>query len=251
MNRPIVVVLVLIIVALALYFFYLSPYCVKPDSIRVQPRPLDLEDAVFTQPYSPSQRVAFIRSPYEAFERYTDKDKSEIEPLNQHNTLPALPKFCASRYPVGSTRDVSTPPPPAYTSFPHASVPSPWDITYFQSLNTSSPSPLGGGRKKRSFFSIPRMWIRTPSPLVISKPIMHPEDPIPGPSIEHRCEHRYEHEDESEHLSTDTTFLRPCAASHSVSDTIRHFSSKCLPMPSRAYVHNRDSISSSKIGLAF
>ncbi|KDR70388.1 hypothetical protein GALMADRAFT_884171 [Galerina marginata CBS 339.88] len=107
MNRPIVVVLVLIIVALALYFFYLSPYCVKPDSIRVQPRPLDLEDAVFTRPYSPSHRVAFIRSPYEAFEKYTDKleNKSEIEPLNQHDTLPALPKFCASRYPVGSTCD--------------------------------------------------------------------------------------------------------------------------------------------------
>ncbi|KDR70393.1 hypothetical protein GALMADRAFT_144694 [Galerina marginata CBS 339.88] len=38
MNRRIVFVLVLIIVTVALCFFHLSPYCVKPDNIRVPPR---------------------------------------------------------------------------------------------------------------------------------------------------------------------------------------------------------------------
>ncbi|KDR70392.1 hypothetical protein GALMADRAFT_144693 [Galerina marginata CBS 339.88] len=54
-NRRIVFVLVLSIVALALYCFYLSPYCVKLDSIPVQPPPLDLEDTIFTHPTTPPE----------------------------------------------------------------------------------------------------------------------------------------------------------------------------------------------------
>lgn len=216
-----VITLVLSIIIFILFlWFFVSPLFFN-RSRPPPPRPIDVEDAYFVDenirtrpPHIPGPLCASLNT-YRAIN-------------TQKPTSPPLS--------VAS-------PPPAYTSCPTSLTRTDGAFPFFSRLATSESTGSahrGYQQHHRSFrnmFGAQNVLPRSFSaPLPISKPIPHPEHPLPGPDILAGSL-----VNSRKASGPETTILRPCAAPHAVSDSTLH--PPAIYLPSQAVVHNvRDTL---------
>lgn len=227
-------ILLLAFIVFVLYvIFSIGHLCASRAANVIPPGPLDPEDRILIEKeHVRSSRFAFVKSPYDAFSRYTEQVAfSGAHKGRSNRSLPySGTKLVSITSPQGTTPSL---PPPAYkspspSSIPHWSAPH-WSDSY--SFPDTHKTPLNPcAIPKRRFAAIPKLRIRKTIPPSVSKPIMHPEEPLPGPPIE------------SEYLKSQSATLKPCIAPRSMYNHVVHPPAIYLPSPSQAYVfNNRDS----------
>ncbi|KAF8196093.1 hypothetical protein BJ912DRAFT_127003 [Pholiota molesta] len=221
MSMPIVIALVLSIIIFILFlWFFLSPLVLNRSRLHPPPRPIDVEDAYFIDEN--------IRTPPPHIPGLLCGSLNTHRVINTHKST-SPPLSIAS-------------PPPAYT--PRPASPSKTDSTFPFLSRLSTSRSTGSAQRHRSFrniFGAQHALPRSPSaplPWPISKPIPHPEHPLPGPDV---LPDPPEGSRSRKASRPDTTLLRPCAAPHAVSDSTLH--PPAIYLPSQAVVHNvRDTL---------
>ncbi|CAA7261211.1 unnamed protein product [Cyclocybe aegerita] len=159
---------------------------------------------------------------------YLSRKRSLFKPLSSLSSQPSEAQMPI----VFSTNRFPSPPPPAYT---------PEDG--FRLLLTRTPTadtmeiPCRSESTRRPLPIPPKFITLSRKPtarLKISKPIPHPEGPLPGPRLSI----------ESLPPGPRTTFVRPCVAPHYVTGSILHPPAIFLPSPSQAVIYHHDLFSS-------
>ncbi|KAF9479337.1 hypothetical protein BDN70DRAFT_993547 [Pholiota conissans] len=237
---PIVIAVVLSLVLLILFlWFFLSP---RLFSRRHRPphTPLDMEDAYFVDE-NVRTRPPHINGAVD------DDSSTTTEFKDTKNTQ--TPSTVAS-------------PPPAYSACPNSPHGMDNALPFFTRLTRGSGGSRRGypypyARPQRSFRhllgGVQHMLTRSVSaPLPISKPIPHPESPLPGHDILATSNSTSNANIPTQQEHEETTALRPGVAPLSVSANTLHPPSIYLPSPSQAVVYNanpninsRDSLSRS------
>lgn len=216
-------ILFLFVVVLVLYvLFYIGHIWAKKAAAMIPQGPLDPEDRFFTDEFcTRSSRFAFVKSPYDAFSRFTDQvaDSGAHEGRSNRSLLCSGTKLVLNTSVQGTAA-----PPPAYTSPRSTTAPHCHWSSSFSFLNQPPPPR----EHKRSLTSLPKIKIKKQKRPFISKPISHPEGPLPGPPTL-----------EFESADSFTALLKPCMAPHDMSYKDLHAPTIHLPTPSQAYVHHR------------
>ncbi|KAH9484098.1 hypothetical protein JR316_0003578 [Psilocybe cubensis] len=208
--------------------------CVRRAASFTPPGPLDPESKIFTEKaeHVRSSRFAFVKSPYDAFSRYTEQVAfSGAHKGRSNRSLPySGTKLVSLASPLGTTPPL---PPPSYKSPSQASLMPPWSIQNSSGFpdvttqRTQTPYVAHTRIPKRRLANISKLRITKKSnPPSISKPIMHPEGPLPGPRIE------------VEYLKSPKATLKPCIAPRSMQHGVVQLPAIYLPSPSQAYIFN-------------
>ena len=227
-HKPVFPFCPVLVITLSLFMFagflwlLISPLIFKTKHI---PAHIDPENAYFLEKdkKGPSP-FSYERKP----PSYNYRHWHYRSPTNQANPKMSTQWLKAQSAWTTTSMDPLTTPPPAYRSISTRTTPSVMDSTTFSSFVYTPTPAYKANRRAFRKSTIPSINItRSPTIPPISRPIPHPDSPLPGPRLDLELDDR-----------SDTTFLRPnTTPRESESASINHTPAAHPPMPCTAVVH--------------
>jgi len=232
-HKPVFPSFPVLVITLSLFMFagflwlLISPLIFKTKHI---PAHIDSDNAYFLDKgekgHSP---FSYERKPPSYNYRY----RHYRSPANSANPKMSTQWLKAqSAWTTTSTDSLATP-PPAYRSISTRTLPSAMYSTTFSSFVYTPTPAYRATRRALRKSTVPSIKITRSSTIpTISRPIPHPDFPLPGPRLDLELDD-----------GSNTTFLRPNATPReSESASINHTPAAHLPIPGTTVVHANDNI---------